>query len=315
MASRVSRVLAVALAGLALVAAAPPITEWRSPLARDHPLAGVVWDVAARAPISPETLVGRLAARRYVLLGEKHDNADHHRLQAWVLERLIAAGRKPAVAFEMFRADQSGAIARHLAQSPRDAAGLGDAVDWRRSGWPPWPLYAPIADAALRAGLPIVAANLSESATAALRRGGAAGLDAAEAQRLGLDRAVPDDARERLVDIIRDSHCGHLPEHAIGSFVVVQQARDGHMAAALRDAGADGGVLIAGAGHVRRDFGVPRLLPSGDVASLAFVEAAAGTTTPPATELPFDYVWYTPRVDDRDPCERFRKSLEQMRRP
>jgi len=314
MASRISRVLAVAITALALVAAAPPVTEWQSPLARDHPLAGVIWDVAARAPVAPEALVNRLAARRFVLLGEKHDNADHHRLQAWVLERLIAAGRKPAVAFEMFRADQSEAIARHLAHAPRDAAGLGDAVEWRRSGWPPWALYAPIADAALRAGLPIVAANLSESTTAALRRGGATGVEAAEAQRLGLDRGLPNDARERLVDIIREGHCGHLPERSVGSFVVVQQARDGHMAAALRDAGADGGVLIAGAGHVRRDFGVPRLLPPGDVASLAFLEVTPGTTTPPGG-MPFDYVWYTPRVDDRDPCERFRKSLEQMRRP
>jgi uncharacterized iron-regulated protein len=314
MASRTRRALGLVVVLLALVAAAPPTTPWQSPLGRDHPLTGTIWDVSTGATITPEVLVDRLAARRFVLLGEKHDNVDHHRLQAWLVERLIAAGRRPAVAFEMFRADQSEAIARHLAASPRDAAGLGDAVAWHGSGWPPWSLYAPIADAALRVGLPIVAANLSESTTGALRRAGAAGVDTLQAQRLGLDRALPAEARERLVAILRDSHCGHLPERAVGSFVVVQQARDGQMAAALREAGADGGVLIAGAGHARRDFGVPRFFPPGEVTSLAFLEVTAGSTALPAG-LPFDYVWYTPRVDDTDPCERFRKPLERTRQP
>src|SRR5439155_362708 len=91
---------------------------------------------ATGGALSPEALVARLVARRYVLLGEKHDNSDHHRLQAWIVRELIAAGRRSAVAFEMFRADQAEAIARHLATSPGDARGLGDALDWRRSGWP-----------------------------------------------------------------------------------------------------------------------------------------------------------------------------------
>jgi hypothetical protein len=30
--------------------------------------------------------------------------------------------------------------------------------------------------------------------------------------------------------------------------------------------------------------------------------------------LPFDYVWFTPGVDAEDPCEKFRKSLERLRR-
>jgi hypothetical protein len=30
--------------------------------------------------------------------------------------------------------------------------------------------------------------------------------------------------------------------------------------------------------------------------------------------MPFDYVWFTPAVDDEDPCEKFRKPLERMGR-
>jgi uncharacterized iron-regulated protein len=303
--------LSVVFAALVLVAAAP-LPEWQSPLGREHPLVGIVWDVAAGGVLTPEALVPRLAARRYVLLGEKHDNPDHHRLQAWIVRELIAAGRRPAIAFEMFRADQSAAIARHLATSPGDARGLGDALDWGRSGWPPWSMYEPIVDAALRARLLLVAANLSDTTTGALRRGGVAALDPGVAARLGLDRPLPDDVRQRIATDIRDGHCGHLPEPAVDSFVVVQRARDAHMAAAMRDAGADGAVLIGGAGHVRRDVGVPRALPEREVASVAFLEVRADTTTPPV--LAVDYVWFTPRVDDRDPCERFRRDLERLRR-
>ena len=295
-----------------LLFAAAPLPEWQSPLGRDHPLAGTIWDVRAGAAISPEALITRLVPRRYVLLGEKHDNPDHHRLQAWVLGELIAAGRRPAVAFEMFNADQGPAIARHVASAPDDSRGLGDAVDWRRSGWPPWSMYEPIAGVAMRAKLPLVAGNPSSAATSTLRRGGVAALDPAEVTRLGLDRALPDDVRERLATEIRDGHCGHLPARSIEPFIVVQRARDGHMAAALREAGADGAVLIAGTGHVRRDMGVPRLLPDGESVSVAFVEVRPDMTRPPAASA--DYVWMTPRMDDRDPCERFRKELERLSR-
>ncbi len=307
----VRRRLATALLAL-VVLGASPLPEWQAPLGRAHALTGTIWDVRAAAPISRETLIARLAARRYVLLGEKHDNPDHHRLQAWTLAALVAAGRRPAVAFEMFRADQADAIARHLATSPEDARGLGDALQWAQSGWPAWSMYEPIVEVALRGKLALVAANPSAAATAALRRGGVGALDPGEATRLGLDRPLADDVRQRLATEIRDAHCGHGPDRIVESFILVQRARDAHMAAAMRAAAADGAVLIAGAGHVRRDLGVPRMLPDAETASVAFIEVRADMTAPPA--LAVDYVWLTPRVDDRDPCERFKKELGTINR-
>jgi uncharacterized iron-regulated protein len=84
------------------------------------------------------------------------------------------------------------------------------------------------------------------------------------------------------------------------------------MAAAMREAGGDGAVLIAGTGHVRHDMGVPRLLPESETVSVGFIEVRAEMTAPPA--VPVDYVWMTPRMDDRDPCERFRKQLDSISR-
>jgi uncharacterized iron-regulated protein len=299
---------------------------WQAPLGRDHALVGRIWDVAGARFIPPATLVERLAASRFVLLGERHDHPDHHRLQAWVLRRLVEAGRRPAVGFEMFAVDDEPAIARYLATRPSNAAGLGDAVGWRRRGWPDWQLYQPIADVALQAGLPVVAANLPQTTARAVAERGLAALDAAQVQRLGLQQPLPPDLQAAMAREIREAHCGHASEAAVAAMVTVQQARDAQMAERLAAAAeGDGAVLIAGAGHVRTDYGVPlhlrRRAPDAAVASLAFLEVRPDRTEATAyaqrwqrTALPFDYVWFTPRLDELDPCRKFEEELKRLRK-
>ncbi|MGH7275477.1 MAG: ChaN family lipoprotein, partial [Candidatus Rokuibacteriota bacterium] len=219
--------------------------EWESPVARGHPLVGRIWDVRAAAFIGERTLIDRLAASRYILLGERHDNPDHHALQARLVRELSAAGRRPAVGFEMFSTDDSAAIARYLVGSPKDAAGLGDAVNWKRSGWPDWRVYQPIAQAALDASLPIVGTNLSRAATDALRRNGLAGLGPTVVTQLKLDAPPSPATRATMAQEIRESHCGQAPEGQLDRMVDIQWARDARIAEALARAGrADGAVLI-----------------------------------------------------------------------
>jgi uncharacterized iron-regulated protein len=313
--------LLVALAGCRIGATSAP---WQSAVGREHRLVGRIWDVAGRRFVDEGAAVARMAETRHVLLGEKHDNLDHHVLQARMLRALTATGRRPAVAFEMFTPSQAGALAQYLAAHPREAAGIGEVVNWRASGWPAWVMYEPIAQAALDAGLPIVAANLDDERVRAVGREGAAALDAAFVRRHGLDQPLATDVREALADEIRDSHCGHAPEGRVGAMIGVQRARDAQMAEALLTApGSDGAVLIAGAGHVRNDYGVSayvrRIDPAARTVSIAFVEVDAKRANVESyaerfgDRLPFDYVWFTPAVDDEDPCEKFRKSLERLR--
>jgi uncharacterized iron-regulated protein len=312
-----------------IVACAPSlridVPAWQAPLEREHVLAGRVWDVAATRMTDPAALAPRLARARFVLLGEKHDNPDHHRLQATLVRALVASGRRPAVAFEMLDTAQAAALADHLATSPRDADRLGDAVGWRESGWPPWSEYKPIAEAALEAGLPLLAANLPAVVVSAVARGNRSALPPTLVTAYELDRPPPSDMEAAMAAEIRDAHCGHANPMMVVNMVAAQRARDAQMADTLLSATADGAVLIAGTGHVRRDRGVPMYLraraPADAIAAVAFVEVEAGVTKPDAyaarfsaTSLPFDYVWFTPRVDADDPCERFRRSLERLRR-
>lgn len=318
---------------LSLCALAPPRLRasepegaWQAPIGQDHPLVGRIWDVTAGAFIDSAALVERLTRGRFVLLGEQHDNPDHHRLQARLLRALIAAGRRPAVGFEMFTSDDAASIARHLAAHPTDAVGLAQAVDWQRSGWPDWAMYQPIAEAALAAGLPVVATNLSQGAARALGQGGDSAPGAALVARLGLDRPLDAGLRTAMAQEIRDAHCGYAPEPRVEAMITVQRARDAQMAESLIAAGQqDGAVLIAGAGHARRDYGVPIYLagkaPDASVVSLAFLEVSRDKLDPPAyaarfrrQTLPFDYVWFTPRVDDQDPCTTFKEQLKKLRK-
>jgi uncharacterized iron-regulated protein len=309
---------------IAFGASACAVTSWKSPFGRNHSLTGRIWDVSATAFIDRKVLVTRLARAHFVLLGEKHDNPDHHLLQAEVLRSLIAAGRRPAVGFEMFGLDNADAIAAHLAVAPNDAAGLGTAVNWNQSGWPDWAMYQPIAEAALEAKLRIVATNLPLAAARTMVKDGPAALEPRIRRELDLDRPLPEAIFAKMAADIRNSHCGYGSEQSVGAMAGVQRARDAQMAQSLIAAGdPDGAVLVAGAGHVRNDYGIPVYLSAKaadkGVVSIAFVEVDERKTEPQEYapdygdgRLPFDYVWFTPRVDDRDPCEKFKPQFERL---
>ena len=311
------RLVVVLLAGLAACATARvTVGPWQAPLGREHPLVGRVWDVHSARFATPEAVVRALVASRFVLLGEKHDNPDSHQVQAAMLRALLASGRRPIVAFEMLTPDEAPALARYLATAPRDAAGLGPAVNWKNSGWPDWVYYQPIAQAALDAGVPIVAANLAPKTARALARGQRAALPTSLAERYALDRPPSAALQAALTTEIREAHCGHFPADRVDGMVLAQRTRDSALAESLLS-GPDGGVLIAGIGHIRNDRGVPTYLrvqaPDATIATLAPLEVREEWTQPAqyaaayGGTLPFDWVWFTPRMNDDDPCATFRK--------
>jgi uncharacterized iron-regulated protein len=317
-----------ALAALAALALACSSGGWQSRHLRDHVLVGKIWDATSGEFVGEASLQATLAARRFVLLGEKHDNPDHHRLQARLIDALARAGRRPVVAFEMLSADVAPELAALAANPQATPEEVRAAVRWDASGWPPFELYAVIFEVALRERLPLATANLPKRTLALVSRSGLEGL--AERAREDLALVPPLTTAERAVMAaeLRAAHCGHGDAARLERMVDVQSARDAWMAAALLTVesypGTGGAVLVAGNEHVRRDRGVPRYVllrdPDATIASVAFVEVRADATDPRAAlglaagaAAPYDFVWFTPRSDDRDPCERFRRDLERIR--
>jgi uncharacterized iron-regulated protein len=296
---------------------APP--RWLSPLHAQHPLVGTLWDVQRGRPADEAQLRSALADARYVLLGERHDNADHHLLQAALVQALAQGERRPALAFEMLDVGEQSRVDAALARAPRDADALALAVDWAHSGWPDWSLYRPVFAAGLERGLPVVAANLPREQLRGLVHGDPQALDAQTRARLGLTRPLPHGVAHAMREEMRASHCGHLPEPMLEPMALAQRARDAHLADRMlaADTG-DGAILIAGAGHVRNDRGTPTYLaqrePGRQVLSVGFVEVSPDALQPQAyaaafdaERLPFDYVWFTPATAREDPCAAFQK--------
>lgn len=305
----------------AFVAAIParaetPLPSFEAPLMRDHVLVGKLWLPATQRFATPDEVVELARAADAVLLGETHDNADHHALQAWMTARLMESGRPPLVAFEMIDAGQEKALRRHLADHPGDAAGLGPALSWEKSAWPSWSLYRPIAEAALRAGAALAPANLTRE-------------QVGDIARHGDDHGLPPISRQQLASIgedIKDGHCGMLPDTAVPGMVRVQRSRDKVMAETLIQGMHDHGhaILIAGAGHTRTDRGVPvalsQLAPTAKAFSVGFLEVKDGMTDPAAygerfgtRTPPFDAVWFTPAAEREDQCEAFRRHMEKKK--
>ncbi|QSQ24154.1 ChaN family lipoprotein [Pyxidicoccus parkwayensis] len=292
---------------------------WSSPLYRDHPLTGRIWDVKGGRFVNEAELLKALGAARFVVLGERHDQTDHHRLQAKLVQSLARGGKKPALAFEMLDVSQQPAVDASLARAPKDADALALAVDWAHSGWPDWTLYRPVFAAGLEAGLPVVAANLPRTQVRDLVKRGPEALPPELRTRLELDTPLPEDVARVMREEQDQAHCGQLPSEMLGPMVQAQRARDAMLADRLLTADTgDGGILITGNGHARTDRGVPSYLirraPGKPVVSVGLLEVSPESPTPKdyaasftANALPFDYVWFTPAVPQEDPCAPLRQ--------
>ena len=292
---------------------------WATSLLADHPLVGRIWQPSTKAFVKRETLEHQAARARFVLLGDKHDNPDHHRLQ---LEMLTAAtnqrsGRMPALVLEMLELGAQPAVDQFRAGASNSADAFADAVGWHKQAWD-WSMYRGIIAKGLQLDMPIVAANLPRDQARQIVKQGAA---APALEGLTLPELTAAQLAE-LEQELRDSHCGMMPERMLPGMVLVQRARDAIMAKQLRS-GRHGAVLIAGAGHVRTDRGVGALLgePAEDVLTMAWLEVRQGIEDPAkyftdgsGQQAPFDYLWFTPRLDDKDHCEELRRTMPHKRR-
>ena len=297
------------IAGLTLLLAGCTLIPPGTLRDADHPLAGRLWDVTAQTFIDETELLRRLAAAEALLLGETHDNAEHHRLQTRILQARLDAGARPALLMEQFDADQQTA----LDEARRAGKDLGPLM----RGWD-WPLYRPLVMLANRTGIPLQAANLPRSSTRPVVRDGYATLAAGEVRRLALD-TVWDAARQQYMSgLIEASHCGQVSPQLRDGLVRAQRLRDATLADAALGKLDQGVVFILGRGHARRDVGVPLYLaarrPGTRTLAVGFVEVGAGRTAPTQYETervggiaPYDIIWFTPRAERPDPCLAFGK--------
>ena len=263
------------------------------------------------SPLPQAAWESRLRGDAIVLLGELHDNAEHHRQRLNVLRRAFAAGWRPAIAMEQFDRERQADIERARAEEPRDARRVIELAVPKstRGGWD-WAYYQPFVELALEYDVPLIAANLSAADTSKIVREGYAGVfDAAALSAFRLDSPPPAElqsAQEHEIDI---GHCNALPPKLLPAMARGQLARDTVMADIVSRNAGWGVVLIAGNGHVRRDLGVPRWLRGETLArtfAVGYLEHGASS----GREAAFDAVVYTEAARRDDPCLDFKQRLK-----
>jgi uncharacterized iron-regulated protein len=233
----------------------------------------------------------------FLLLGEVHDNTAAHRARFTYLETLIERGWRPLIVMEQFDRERADDLSRALATCDNADCVVKSAGS---RGWD-WPLYHPLLELALKYRLRVAAANLSRAdATRVVREGINAVIAGADARDFGLPESVSAALREAQLQRIEAGHCGLAPPKLAQGMTDAQIARDLWMAKVMLENAGHGVVLIAGNGHVRRDWGVPywlRLRGHSDIRSIGYVEADDA-----ADQTQFDVGRTVPPQPRPDPC-------------
>lgn len=261
--------------------------------------AGQPWEVSARRHVAFSELLRQARDADIVLLGETHDNPAHHATQRRVLESL--ADRTPALVMEQFDLEQQGSLDAILHSGGTQQEKLLALKALMKPGWQ-WPGYEGLLTTALERGLPVLAANISREALREVSRNGVATLGDGASAQLGLDTGWSAAQQASLRQEVEASHCGMLPEAAVGAMVDAQRVRDAIMADRLLSAPGSA-VAILGRGHVRQDLAVPTYLkqraPQKKVLSVALAEGGVAPDAP----QPYDYVIPAEAVSRaEDPC-------------
>ncbi|MDL5597385.1 ChaN family lipoprotein [Bacillus subtilis] len=261
------------------------------------PVTGEIRDLRSGTLITPQELLTRLAEPARVIVGEQHDNADHHAVQLWLLQNLGRQRPQGSLLLEMLTPDQQARV-DVVRRFPKPPADLPVELAWQ-DGWD-WNLYGPIVRFAFTQPYPLLAANLDNSEIRAFYR---------QPPVLQGERSNAESVKDELAGQISDSHCGLLPQSQMPAMLAVQQQRDRRMATRLLTAPAPA-LLFAGAFHARKDVGVPpHVLDLGaPEAPVVLMLAEQGSEV---TAAMADYVWFTPATPKPDYCAEMRKQFGQ----
>lgn len=221
--------------------------------------------------VAANEVLARAAAADVVLLGEQHDDEDHHRWQAQVLAGLHALRPQLVVGFEMFPRRVQPALDRWVAGELSVPALLAQTA-WEENWSFPAAFYLPLFEFARINRLPMLALNVDSRLTRAI---GDKGWDAVpENEREGVGRAAPASAayRDFLFSVYGEHAHGQGGRESSGfrRFVEAQLNWDRAMAEALAARLASGQregraalvVGVMGSGHLRHGHGVPHQLRS-----------------------------------------------------
>jgi uncharacterized iron-regulated protein len=226
-----------------------------------------------------------LSQQQVVLLGERHDNADHHRWQLQVIEGMYTLRQDMVIGFEMFPREVQPVLDKWVAGKLSESEFLKQSNWYGNWSFDPT-FYLPIFNFARINHIPMIALNVNRSLFNAVQRKGWAAIP--HDQREGItDPAPPPRA---YLEMLARSFVQHQPgargrnekpmkefsaaeKKGFKRFVQGQQLWDRAMAQGIADAARrDNAPLVVGvmgSGHMMNGFGIPHQLSDLGIKKIA----------------------------------------------
>ncbi|OSM04242.1 ChaN family lipoprotein [Magnetofaba australis] len=257
-----------------------------------------------RASLTHDALFDELAQKRFVLVGESHDDAEHHRVQLAVIQALHQRRGDIAIGMEMFPRHLQPQLDRWVAGELDESAFL-DAVEWYFTWGFEAELYLPILRYARDNHIPVIALNVKRELISSVRKQGLENLDPEIAKQL--PPVEPPNAAYRA--LLNDFFSQH--GRAMGGMLAAPQAFDRFMEAqSTWDAVFANGLIgwteqhpngaivgVMGMGHLRGKQGVTRQLDARGFSDHAIVLPWT-VTAEWINPNDADYAWGTPEAPE-----------------
>ena len=239
-----------------------------------NPAAWMALDGERPRLTSAAAVLAGMAKRDVVLLGEHHDEDDHHRWQVQALAALHAQRPNMVIGFEMFPRRVQPVLDRWVAGELTLGQFL-EQSDWDEVWSMPAELYLPLFQFARINRIPMLALNVEQKLNKAITEKGWDAVPEAEREGVGRAAAPPEAYRDFLFGVHRehatlggkDGAKAQKTDRAFRYFVESQTTWDRAMAEALarplgRGPAADKPLVVGvmGSGHIRFGHGVPHQL-------------------------------------------------------
>jgi len=286
---------------------------WQSALSQDHSLVGDIVRTSDYRRVQPDDLIRQLSNADYVLIGEKHDNPDHHHNQNWILTHLLPKDKYRLV-FEMMDYSQQTKLEQLNSNALEDDILKATKLD--KSGWEK-EHYLPLIKTGLAKGADIIGGNLPKADLMGIYQDGFSSIESKE--RFSTFDSIEAPVQELIREEIYQQHCKMIPIKKTTPMVNIQIAKDASMSFAMTQDSKIKSVLIAGNYHVNKDVGVPKHLkqsqPEKTSAVIQILEVSDEYETLKSLQNGefhgADYLWFTPRWTDKDYCEDMKAQMHK----
>jgi uncharacterized iron-regulated protein len=276
--NRFSRLLAAAVAALALAAPAAQAAGDKilhlsigdaARKGREAPLVlDAITDTKTGEQITPDEMVKRLASTRLLLVGEEHTNTQFHGVQFRVLQALVRSGRHVMIGLEMYPYTEQRSLDQWR-DNLLTEEGFLRLSRWYENWGYNWQYYRDIFLLARDARVPMFAVNTPREIVAAVRKKGLANLTPEEAAHIPKEIDV-DNAdhmtffRTTFEDETGPVHGGGMGEDMWKNMLSAQCTWDATMGYNAVDALKRSNdpqaimVVLVGSGHVAYGLGIER---------------------------------------------------------